>query len=115
VHSSSVGTLSSPLDLQSPLEGISWGVQVTVAFPFDVSAMLSTLGIIDYRSRSFGVSIRGKLDLMSPSGRGVTLVPNRVQVSHVGLVGTAEDLLSQTTKLRYHVMSQVIRIMCEIT
>ena len=54
-------------------------------------------------------------DLMSPSGRGVVSIPNRVRYSHVGPVGTAEDLSSQTTKSRYHVMSQVIRITCEIT
>jgi hypothetical protein len=57
---------------------------------------------------------QGKLDLMSLSGRGVVSVPNRVRYSHTGLVGTAEDLLSQTTKLRYHVMSQVIQITCKI-
>jgi hypothetical protein len=52
---------------------------------------------------------------VSPSGHGVTSIPNRVRVSHTGPVGTAEDLLSQTTKSRYHVMSQVIQITCEIT
>jgi hypothetical protein len=57
----------------------------------------------------------GSTKELSLSGRGVALVPNRVRVSHVGPVGTAEDLLSQTTKSRYHVMSQVIRITCEIT
>ena len=53
--------------------------------------------------------------ILSPSGRGVASVPNRVRVSHAGPVGTAEDLSSETTKSRYHVMSQVIRITCEIT
>jgi hypothetical protein len=53
--------------------------------------------------------------LLSPSGCGVTSVPNRVQYSHADPVSTAEDLSSQTTKSRYHVMSQVIRITCEIT
>jgi hypothetical protein len=57
---------------------------------------------------------QGKLDLMSLLGRGVVSVSNRVRYSHTGLVGTAEDLSSQTTKLRYHVMSQVIRITCKI-
>ena len=52
---------------------------------------------------------------MTPSGRGVTSIPNRVRYSYAGLVGTTKDLSSQTTKLRYHVMSQVIQIMCEIT
>jgi hypothetical protein len=46
---------------------------------------------------------------------GVVSIPNRVQYSHASLVGTAEDLLSQTTKSKDHVMSQVIWIMCEIT
>ena len=53
--------------------------------------------------------------LVSPSGHGVASVPIQVRVSHAGPVGTAEDLSSQTTKSRYHMMSQVIRIMCEIT
>jgi hypothetical protein len=57
---------------------------------------------------------QGKLDLMSLSGRGVTSVPNRVRYSDAGLVDTAEDLLSQTTKSKDHVMSQVIQITCKI-
>jgi hypothetical protein len=45
---------------------------------------------------------------MSPSGYGVASFPNQVLYSHAGLVGTAEDLLSQMTKLKYHVIDQVI-------
>jgi hypothetical protein len=45
---------------------------------------------------------------LSPSGHSVTSFPNRVLYSHTGLVGTAEDLLSQTTKSKYHVIGQVI-------
>jgi len=36
--------------------------------------------------------------LLSLSGHGVTLFPNRVLYSHTGPVGTAEDLSSQMTK-----------------
>ena len=53
--------------------------------------------------------------LLSPLGCGVASRPNWVQYSHTGLIGTAEDLLSQTTKLRYHMINQVIQITCEIT
>jgi hypothetical protein len=35
-------------------------------------------------------------------------------ISHASLIGTAEDLSSQMTKSRYHMMSQVIRITCKI-
>jgi hypothetical protein len=42
---------------------------------------------------------------MSPSGHGVTSIANQVRYSHAGPVGTAEDLSSQTTESRYHVMS----------
>jgi len=45
---------------------------------------------------------------MSLSGHGVALFSIRVLYSHTGLVGTTEDLLSQTTKLKYHVMGQMI-------
>jgi hypothetical protein len=58
--------------------------------------------------------IKGKLDLMSPSGHSVALIPIRVLYSHAGLVGTAENLLSQTTKSSDHVKGQVIRITCEV-
>jgi hypothetical protein len=51
---------------------------------------------------------------VSPSDRGVASIPSRVCYSHASLVGTAKDLSSQTTKSRYHVMSQVIWITCEI-
>ena len=39
--------------------------------------------------------------------RGVASIPNWVQYSHASLVGTAEDLSSQTTKLKSHVIDQV--------
>jgi len=45
---------------------------------------------------------------MLPSGHGVVLFSNWVLYSHAGLVGTAEDLSSQTTKSSDHVMDQVI-------
>jgi hypothetical protein len=75
--------------------------------------VLDVRGSLDRSISISGVS-KGKLDLMSPSGRGVALVSIRVRYSHAGPVGTTEDLSSQTTKSRYHVMSQVIRITCEI-
>jgi len=59
--------------------------------------------------------IKGKLDLMSPSGYSVTLIPIRVLYSHISPVGTAKDLSSQTTKSSDHVKDQVIRIICEVT
>ena len=59
--------------------------------------------------------IKGKLDLMSPSGHSVTSIPIWVLYSHASLVGTTEDLLSQMTKSKYHVMGQVIQIMCKVT
>jgi hypothetical protein len=40
---------------------------------------------------------------VSPSGHSVTSFPNWVLYTHVGPVGTAEDLLSQTTKSSDHV------------
>jgi hypothetical protein len=43
------------------------------------------------------------------------LFPNRVLYSHAGPVGTAEDLSSQTTKSKYHVIGQVIQIICKVT
>jgi len=57
----------------------------------------------------------GKLNLMSPSGHSVMSIPIRVLYSHAGPVGTAEDLSSQTTKLKYHVIHQVIQITCKVT
>ena len=45
---------------------------------------------------------------LSPSGHGVTSFPNQVLYSHTGLVGTAEDLLSQMTKSSDHMIDQVI-------
>jgi hypothetical protein len=45
---------------------------------------------------------------MSPLGHGVASIPIRVLYSHAGPVGTAEDLLSQTTKSSDHVKDQVI-------
>ena len=59
--------------------------------------------------------IKGKLDLMSPSGHSVMSFLNQVLYSHASLVGTAEDLLSQTTKSKYHMIGQVIQIMCKVT
>ena len=41
---------------------------------------------------------------VSPSGHGVASIPIRVLYSHASLVGTAKDLLSQTTKSKYHVI-----------
>ena len=46
--------------------------------------------------------------MLSPSGHGVASIPIRVLYSHAGPVGTAEDLLSQTTKSSDHVKDQVI-------
>jgi len=46
--------------------------------------------------------------LVSPSGHGVASFPNWVLYSHAGPDGTAEDLLSQTTKSSDHVEGQVI-------
>ena len=53
--------------------------------------------------------------LLSPSGHSVALFPNRVLYSHAGPVGTAEDLSSQMTKSKYHVIRQVIQITCKVT
>jgi hypothetical protein len=53
--------------------------------------------------------------VVSPSGHGVASIPIRVLYSHAGPVGTAEDLLSQMTKSKYHVIRQVIQITCEVT
>jgi len=53
--------------------------------------------------------------LMSPLGHGVTSFPNRVLYSHTGPVGTTEDLSSQTTKLKYHIIDQVIQVTCKVT
>jgi hypothetical protein len=67
------------------------------------------------RSKHFYLGcIKGKLDLMSPSGHSVTSFPNWVLYSHASPVGTAEDLLSHTTKLSDHVKGQVIQITCEV-
>ena len=52
---------------------------------------------------------------VSPSGHGVASIPIRVLYSHAGPVGTAEDLSSQTTKSKYHVIRQVIQITCKVT
>jgi hypothetical protein len=51
---------------------------------------------------------------MLPSGHGVTLFPTRVLHSHTGPVGTAKDLSSQMTKSKYHIIGQVIWIMCKV-
>jgi hypothetical protein len=51
---------------------------------------------------------------LSPSGHGVASIPIWVLYSHAGPVGTAEDLSSQTTKSKCHVMCQVIQITCEV-
>jgi hypothetical protein len=58
--------------------------------------------------------IKGKLDLMSPSGHSVASFPNQVLYSHASLVGTTEDLLSQMTKSKYHMIGQVIQITCKV-
>jgi len=52
---------------------------------------------------------------VSPSGHSVVSIPIRVLYSHAGLVGTAEDLSSQMTKSKYHVIGQVIWITCKVT
>ena len=52
---------------------------------------------------------------MSPSGHGVASIPIQVLYSHTGPVGTAEDLSSQMTKLKYHMIGQVIQITCKVT
>jgi hypothetical protein len=52
---------------------------------------------------------------MSLSGHSVTSILSRVLYSHAGPVGTTEDLSSQMTKLRYHVIDQVIQVTCEVT
>jgi len=59
--------------------------------------------------------LRPVQDYLSPSGHGVASIPIQVLYSHAGPVGTAEDLLSQTTKSKYHVIGQVIRITCKVT
>jgi hypothetical protein len=51
---------------------------------------------------------------LSPSGHGVVLIPIRVLYSYASPVGTAEDLSSQTTKSKYHVIGQVIRVTCKV-
>ena len=56
-----------------------------------------------------------KLDLMLPSGHGVMSFLICVLYSHAGPVGTAEDLLSQTTKSINHVIDQVVRVTCKVT
>ena len=48
---------------------------------------------------------------MSLLGHGVVLIPIQVLYSHAGPVGTAEDLSSQMTKSKYHMIGQVIQIM----
>jgi hypothetical protein len=53
-------------------------------------------------------------ETLSPSGHGVVSFPNWVLYSHASLVGTTEDLSSQMTKSKYHVIGQVIRITCEV-
>ena len=53
--------------------------------------------------------------ILSPSGHSVASIPIRVLYSHTGPVGTAEDLSSQTTKSKYHVIRQVILITCKVT
>jgi len=40
--------------------------------------------------------------------------PIQVLYSHAGLVDTAKDLLSQTTKSKYHVIGQVIWVTCKV-
>jgi len=52
---------------------------------------------------------------MLSSGHGVMLFPNWVLYSYASFIGTAEDLLSQTTKLKYHMIDQVIQVMCKVT
>jgi hypothetical protein len=52
---------------------------------------------------------------MSPSGHSVASIPIQVLYSHAGPVGTTEDLLSQTTKLKYHMIGQVIQITYKVT
>ena len=51
---------------------------------------------------------------MSPLGHSVMSIPFRVLYSHASPVDTTEDLLSQMTKLKYHVKGQVIQVMCEV-
>jgi len=61
-----------------------------------------------------GVSICYTTVTLSPSGHSVMSFPNRVLYSHTSPVDTAEDLLSQMTKLKYHVIGQVIQVMCKV-
>jgi hypothetical protein len=42
------------------------------------------------------------------------LFPNQVWYSHASLVGTTEDLLSQTTKSKFHMIGQVIQVICKV-
>jgi hypothetical protein len=63
----------------------------------------------------FGMSTMVFLYALSPSGYSVTSIPIRVLYSHAGHNGTTEDLSSQTTKLKYHVIGQVIWITCKVT
>jgi hypothetical protein len=51
---------------------------------------------------------------MSLSGHGVASIPIQVLYSHAGPVGTAEDLLSQTTKSSDHMKGQVIQVTCKV-
>jgi hypothetical protein len=90
-------------------------VMVAVAMPRAVSRSLSSGCIISWSRAVSQSPLSRHVVLLSPSGHGVVSIPNRVRVSHASPVGTAEDLSSQMTKSRYHVMSQVIRITCEIT
>ena len=53
--------------------------------------------------------------ILSLSGHGVASILIRVLYSHAGPVGTAEDLSSQTTKSKYHVIRQVIQVTCKVT
>ena len=66
------------------------------------------------RVMSSMVAVRLRL-WVSPSGHGVTSFPNWVLYSHADPVGTAEDLSSQTTKSKYHVIRQVIQVTCKVT
>ena len=71
---------------------------------------LWSCGVVVVTLQPCGVAV-----VVSPLGHGVASIPIRVLYSHAGLVGTAEDLSSQTTKSSDHMKGQMIRITCKVT
>jgi hypothetical protein len=52
---------------------------------------------------------------VSLSGHSVASFLIQVLYSHTSPVGTTEDLLSQMTKSKCHIIGQVIQVMCKVT